>query len=491
MLPMKSALHQGRTIITMPMGRIITKIQLRNRTALIWKRRFSNRGFIPQRHRGDEFVRPLPDSELKVQNSMLKWAVLTSVTIVIGTILLRNQNEKRKLEDTEEGSGSFVKRQRIRIFDNNWLFFCYSTLPLNAISRLWGQVNSLTLPLWLRPWGYKCYSYFFGVNLGEMVDPELTHYANLSEFFYRNIRPECRPIAPGKNVIVCPSDGKVLQLGVIDSERGEIEQVKGLTYSIKDFLGTHSHPGISRSSSTVDLSSEDDKYREFAEVNNFQVRSPTDDVPITIRNEGDKATEESSMPVTKTVKLLSELSSATTPFKKPFREPVDTELYYAVIYLAPGDYHHFHSPVDWVCKVRRHFPGDLFSVAPYFQRNFPNLFVLNERVATLGHWTHGFFSMTAVGATNVGSIKLSFDRELITNLKRTRHAEPYTCYEATYENSSKILGGIPLIKGDEMGGFMLGSTVVLCFEAPKNFTFSIRVGDQVKMGQKLGAPEKS
>ncbi|CAR29278.1 hypothetical protein ZYGR_0Z02000 [Zygosaccharomyces rouxii] len=490
MLPVKSALSQGRTIITMPMGRIITKIQLRNRTALIWNRGFSSKSLVPQKHRSDEFARPPQNSEVRVRSSMIKWAVLTSVTIVIGTILLRAQNEKQRLEDVEEEKESIKKRQRIRIFDNNWLFFCYSTLPLNAISRLWGQVNSLTLPLWMRPWGYKCYSYMFGVNLDEMVDPELTHYANLSEFFYRNIRPECRPIAPGTSVIACPSDGKVLQLGVIDSERGEIEQVKGLTYSIKDFLGTHSRQGVSRSSSTIDLSSEEDKHREFAKVNNFQIKGPDDDHPITIRNEGDKAVEQPFLPVTKTLKLLSELSITTTPLKKTFQEPIDTELYYAVIYLAPGDYHHFHSPVDWVCQVRRHFPGDLFSVAPYFQRNFPNLFVLNERVATLGHWTHGFFSMTAVGATNVGSIKLSFDKELVTNMKRNKHAEPYTCYEATYDNSSKVLGGMPLIKGDEMGGFMLGSTVVLCFEAPKDFKFSINVGDQVKMGQKLGAPEK-
>lgn len=489
MLPMKSALSHGRTIIMMPMGRIATKIQFRNRTALIWNRKFSTRGFISQRRGNEELVPPNPVTATKIRiNSMTRWVLLTGVTIVLGTILLRTQNEKQRLQDDEEENELCRKRQRIRIFDNNWIFFCYSTLPLNAISRLWGQVNSLTLPVWLRPLGYRCYSYLFGVHLDEMVDPELTHYANLSEFFYRNIRPECRPITPGTSVVVCPSDGKILQLGVIDSEKGEIEQVKGLTYSIKDFLGTHSHPGVSRSSSSVDLSSEEDKHIEFAKLNNLHVKNPGDDHLITIRNEGDKAVEQSLSPINKTVKLLSELSK-TRPLKKTFQEPLDTELYYAVIYLAPGDYHHFHSPVDWVCQVRRHFPGDLFSVAPYFQQNFPNLFVLNERVATLGHWTHGFFSMTAVGATNVGSIKLSFDKELVTNLKRNRHTEPYTCYEATYDNASKTLGGMPLIKGEEMGGFRLGSTVVLCFEAPKGFKFSAKNGDHVKMGQKLGASE--
>lgn len=48
---------------------------------------------------------------------------------------------------------------------------------------------------------------------------------------------------------------------------------------------------------------------------------------------------------------------------------------------------------------------------------------------------------------------------------------------------------MPLIKGEEMGGFMLGSTVVLCFEAPRGFQFDVKVGDKVKLGQALGAVE--
>jgi phosphatidylserine decarboxylase len=54
-------------------------------------------------------------------------------------------------------------------------------------------------------------------------------------------------------------------------------------------------------------------------------------------------------------------------------------------------------------------PGELFSVSPYIAKRLHNLFVLNERVALLGRWKHGFFSMIPVGATNVGSIKVNFD----------------------------------------------------------------------------------
>jgi phosphatidylserine decarboxylase len=85
-------------------------------------------------------------------------------------------------------------------------------------------------------------------------------------------------------------------------------------------------------------------------------------------------------------------------------------LFFAVVYLAPGDYHRFHSPTAWVVEKRRHFAGELYSVAPYVAKRLHNLFVLNERVALLGRWRYGFFSMVPVGATNVGSIVINFDK---------------------------------------------------------------------------------
>lgn len=75
----------------------------------------------------------------------------------------------------------------------------------------------------------------------------------------------------------------------------------------------------------------------------------------------------------------------------------DTILYHCIFYLAPGDYHRFHSPASWEPKIRRHFHGELLSVSPKIANLVPGLFCINERVAYVGEWEHGFFSFTAVG----------------------------------------------------------------------------------------------
>lgn len=131
------------------------------------------------------------------------------------------------------------------------------------------------------------------------------------------------------------------------------------------------------------------------------------------------------------------------------------------------------------------FLGELFSVSPYIQNRIPNLFTLNERVAILGRWRYGFFSMIAVGATNVGSIHINFDKDLRTNnLLREKPDGSYA--EATYAESSILLRGHALHAGEEMGGFSLGSTVILVFEAPgEGVEFCVQEKERIKVGQAL------
>jgi phosphatidylserine decarboxylase len=157
------------------------------------------------------------------------------------------------------------------------------------------------------------------------------------------------------------------------------------------------------------------------------------------------------------------------------------QLFYCVIYLAPGDYHRFHSPAQWKLHESRHFAGEMFSVSPSLLSKLPNLFVLNERVVLMGEWKHGFFSMIPVAATNVGNIHLNFQPTLITN--RTDQ-QPETHQLGVYHSTTFMKTAFE--KGTEMGGFKLGSTVVLVFEAPADFEFKVEKGSRVWMGQRLG-----
>ncbi|KAF1772054.1 Phosphatidylserine decarboxylase [Phytophthora cactorum] len=158
------------------------------------------------------------------------------------------------------------------------------------------------------------------------------------------------------------------------------------------------------------------------------------------------------------------------------------KMFHCVLYLAPGDYHRIHAPVDWQVEERRHFPGNLFPVNQTAARLIPSLFVENERVALLGEWEHGFFSLTAVGATNVGSIVITKEPEFRTN---TVAQDPLVgqCIAKNYGDK------VDTTRGEEMAQFKLGSTVVLVFEAPESFQFTIKPGDKLILGKCIGKVE--
>jgi len=277
------------------------------------------------------------------------------------------------------------------------------------------------LPVWARRPVYEMWGKVFQCDMSEVRDP-LHAYPTLAAFFARHLKDGARPIC--EEGMASPVDGKVMACGEVTGDL--IEHVKGKSYSLSSFLG-----------SKVDL--HHDGNEDGAEV------------------------------------------------KK------QTKLYHCVIYLHPGDYHRIHFPVECTLNKRRHFPGTLFPVNPPFLKLIPSLFAMNERVALLGDWEQGFFSLTAVGAYNVGSITLNFDDRLKTN----HIARDYTCpnleyfswrgigsyaYECDYRAQDKL---IHASKGDELGQFHFGSTVVLIFEA-ENFDFSIQPGQYIKMGQYIG-----
>ncbi|CAD5221424.1 unnamed protein product [Bursaphelenchus xylophilus] len=153
----------------------------------------------------------------------------------------------------------------------------------------------------------------------------------------------------------------------------------------------------------------------------------------------------------------------------------NNKLLQVVIYLAPGDYHAFHSPATWNCHQQTHFPGHLLSVRPSILEKIPLLFCLNERMVLNGGWKDGFFSMTAVAATNVGDISIE------KKLEESRNAKTLE----TEEFESTKASGILYNTGEKVGEFRLGSTIVLIFETQGSAKFAIQAGEKVKFGQSL------
>lgn len=126
---------------------------------------------------------------------------------------------------------------------------------------------------------------------------------------------------------------------------------------------------------------------------------------------------------------------------------------FACLYLSPKDYHRIHMPCDGLLKSMTYVPGDLFSVNPNTAENVPNLFARNERVVCeFESDQHGTFVMVLVGATIVGSMATVWHG--IVNPPR-----PDCIQTWTYEGQNKLFK-----QGNEMGRFLLGSTVVMLFE---------------------------
>ena len=133
---------------------------------------------------------------------------------------------------------------------------------------------------------------------------------------------------------------------------------------------------------------------------------------------------------------------------------------FATLYLSPKDYHRIHMPCDGRLTRMIYVPGDLFSVNPTTARGVPGLFARNERVVCVFDTAHGPFVLVLVGATIVGSMATVWHGQI--NPPRSADIR-----EWRYDDEL-----ISLKQGDEMGRFMLGSTVVMLF--PENTAKSMR-----------------
>lgn len=127
---------------------------------------------------------------------------------------------------------------------------------------------------------------------------------------------------------------------------------------------------------------------------------------------------------------------------------------FATLYLSPSDYHRVHMPCDGVLRQMIYVPGDLFSVNPLTAENVPNLFARNERVVCIFDTDFGPMAQVLVGATIVGSIELTWAGTVTPPRGNTVY---------TWDYPAEGNKSVHFKKGEEMGRFKLGSTVINLF----------------------------
>ena len=149
--------------------------------------------------------------------------------------------------------------------------------------------------------------------------------------------------------------------------------------------------------------------------------------------------------------------------------------HFATLYLSPRDYHRIHMPCDGRLTRMIYVPGDLFSVNPTTARGVPGLFARNERVVCVFESPRGPFVLTLVGATIVGSMATVWHG--VVNPPRTREVR-----EWSYDDKPMLLA-----QGQEMGRFLLGSTVVMLFpKGPLQFNAAWAPGRAIRLGEEMG-----
>jgi len=153
-----------------------------------------------------------------------------------------------------------------------------------------------------------------------------------------------------------------------------------------------------------------------------------------------------------------------------------TDGHFATLYLSPRDYHRIHIPLDARLRAMSHVPGRLFSVNAATARVIPGLFARNERVVAYFDTAAGPMAMVLVGAIFVASIETVWAGEITPPAGRqVRHWD--------YEGSEAQ----EFAKGEEMGRFNMGSTVIVLFGRDAvQWAASVTPGAPVQMGQQLG-----
>lgn len=269
-------------------------------------------------------------------------------------------------------------------------------LPLHALSRIMHAITRSEIRWWktaFTRWFVKQ----FRVDMSLAQEPNLDSYPSFNAFFTRALHDQARPIVADENLLACPVDGAVSQLGTIKD--GRIFQAKGRDYTLLELLGNDS-----------------EKAQQFADGS------------------------------------------------------------FATLYLSPRDYHRIHLPIGGTLTAMAHIPGRLFSVSPATARAVPRLFARNERVVAYFDTDIGPLAVVMVGAIFVASIETVWAGEVTPPAgDKIRHWDYDSKTPAHHFN-----------KGDEIGRFNMGSTVILLTSKDAiHWLGDLHATDSVQMGQAI------
>ncbi|MBI5451400.1 MAG: phosphatidylserine decarboxylase [Gammaproteobacteria bacterium] len=152
-----------------------------------------------------------------------------------------------------------------------------------------------------------------------------------------------------------------------------------------------------------------------------------------------------------------------------------TNGHFATLYLSPRDYHRVHMPVSGQLATTVHVPGRLFSVNDAAVQHIPGLFARNERLVALFDSEAGPIAVILVGALFVSGIETVWDG-----------AQPHRLFRTPLRRDYPAISAPQLTRGDELGRFNMGSTVIVLFGAGHvTLDPTLRAGQTVRMGQQL------
>lgn len=297
------------------------------------------------------------------------------------------------------------------------LFVLLTLLPKNAMSRAMGRVTSMRLPGPIQRAEIRLFAALAGVAIEEARD-DVADFASLQQFFTRALRPGARPLEGDDNMLVSPCDGAWGESGTIES--GTMMQVKGRAYQVADLLC---------------------------------------DEDLATAYEGGR---------------------------------------YATFYLSPRDYHRFHTPTAGRITRVEYIPGALWPVNSIGLLGVDGLFAQNERLCAYLELGPGAFelspgegadaqsgdsgpgsspgiAMIAVGATMVGSVRLTFD-EMRTNVA---NGGP--------ERRDFAANAPTFARGEEWGTFEFGSTIVMLTPPGEIELDSRATGTALRLGEAIGS----